>query len=172
MALSATRVASRRVSHLRSSRLPAYRQHAFSTSHPVRRPDAFHSMLEEARKASDVLSANPNTISSSPQTRTEKIIQKHSVGLAPGKVVKSGDFVSLRPEHSMTHDNSFPVVQKFYNAGASQIHDKNQIVFTLDHDIQNKSESNLKKYAFIEEFARTHGIDFYGKLFSVFQQTG
>lgn len=113
MALSATRVASRRVSHLRSSRLPAYRQHAFSTSHPVRRPDAFHSMVEEARKASDVLSANPNTISSSPQTRTEKIIQKHSVGLAPGKVVKSGDYVSLRPQHSMSHDNSFPILQNY-----------------------------------------------------------
>ncbi|KAL7922529.1 hypothetical protein ACQKWADRAFT_292698 [Trichoderma austrokoningii] len=162
LALSATRVASRHVSHLRSSRLPAYRQHAFSTCHPVRRPDAFHSMLEEARKASDVLSANPNTISSSPQTRTEKIIQKHSVGLAPGKVVKSGDYVSLRPKHSMSHDNSFPIVQKFFNMGASKIHDNRQVVFTLDHAIQDKSETNLKKYAFIEEFAGTHGIDFYG----------
>lgn len=34
-------------------------------------------------------------------------------------------------------------------------------MFTLDHDVQNKSEKNLKKYATIEAFARLHGIDFY-----------
>ena len=33
---------------------------------------------------------------------------------------------------------------------------------TLDHDVQNKSESNLKKYRQIEEFARQQGINFYG----------
>jgi homoaconitate hydratase len=33
---------------------------------------------------------------------------------------------------------------------------------TLDHDVQNKSEQNLKKYTQIEEFARSHGVDFYG----------
>lgn len=34
-------------------------------------------------------------------------------------------------------------------------------MFTLDHDVQNKSSKNLAKYANIEAFARTHGIDFY-----------
>jgi homoaconitate hydratase len=34
-------------------------------------------------------------------------------------------------------------------------------VFTLDHDVQNKSSKNLQKYATIEAFARTHGVDFY-----------
>lgn len=33
---------------------------------------------------------------------------------------------------------------------------------TLDHDVQNKSEANLKKYRQIEEFAKKHGIAFYG----------
>jgi homoaconitate hydratase len=33
---------------------------------------------------------------------------------------------------------------------------------TLDHDVQNKSESNLRKYRLIEEFARKHGTDFHG----------
>ena len=32
---------------------------------------------------------------------------------------------------------------------------------TLDHDVQNKSESNLKKYKQIEDFARKHGVSFY-----------
>ena len=34
-------------------------------------------------------------------------------------------------------------------------------MFTLDHDVQNKSPQNLAKYASIEQFARKHGIDFY-----------
>ncbi|KAM0258678.1 hypothetical protein ACHAQJ_003686 [Trichoderma viride] len=162
LALLATRAASRRVSHLRSARLPTCRQHAFSTSLPFRRPDAFHSMLEEARKASDLLSANPSSASGPPQTLTEKIMQKHSVGLAPGKKIKSGDYVSLQPQHCMSHDNTFPISQKFLSMGASKIYDNRQLVFCLDHDVGNHSESNLRKYRLIEEFARTHGIEFYG----------
>ena len=34
-------------------------------------------------------------------------------------------------------------------------------MFTLDHDVQNKSDKNLQKYASIEAFARQHQIDFY-----------
>jgi homoaconitate hydratase len=34
-------------------------------------------------------------------------------------------------------------------------------VFTLDHDVQNKSEANLKKYKNIELFAKEHDVDFY-----------
>ena len=58
-------------------------------------------------------------------------------------------------------DNSWPVALKFMSIGASKIHDPRQIVMTLDHDIQNKSESNLKKYRQIEEFAKKQGVDFY-----------
>ena len=45
--------------------------------------------------------------------------------------------------------------------GASNIKDASQIVMTLDHDVQNKSEKNLKKYEQIENFARSQGVDFY-----------
>ena len=61
----------------------------------------------------------------------------------------------------MTHDNSWPVALKFMSIGAYKIHDKKQIVMTLDHDVQNKSEANLKKYRQIEEFAKKQGVDFY-----------
>lgn len=61
----------------------------------------------------------------------------------------------------MTHDNSWPVALKFMSIGASKIHDPKQIVMTLDHDVQNKSETNLKKYKQIEEFAKKQGVDFY-----------
>jgi homoaconitate hydratase len=61
----------------------------------------------------------------------------------------------------MTHDNSWPVATKFMSIGASKIKDSSQIVMTLDHDVQNKSEKNLKKYEQIENFAKSQGVDFY-----------
>jgi homoaconitate hydratase len=65
----------------------------------------------------------------------------------------------------MTHDNSWPVAGKFMSMGATEIHSKEQIVITLDHDVQNKSEKNLKKYRQIEEFAITHGIKEIGNFY-------
>ncbi|KAL8961976.1 MAG: hypothetical protein Q9183_005224, partial [Haloplaca sp. 2 TL-2023] len=96
-----------------------------------------------------------------PQALTEKIVQQHSVGLPKGKRVKSGDYVTLSPYRCMTHDNSWPVATKFLSIGASEINNKDQIVMTLDHDVQNKSEANLKKYRQIEEFAQKQGVKFY-----------
>ncbi|TFK49527.1 homoaconitase [Heliocybe sulcata] len=95
------------------------------------------------------------------QTVIEKVVQKYAVGLPEGKVVKAGDYVMIRPEHVMTHDNTGPVISKFKSIGATRIKDPHQPVFTLDHDVQNKSAKNLSKYATIEGFARQHGIDFY-----------
>ena len=112
-----------------------------------------------------------------PQTVIEKIVQKHAVGLPVGKVVKAGDYVMIRPKHVMTHDNTGPVISKcvshsptsffclivirFKSIGAAQIKFSRQAVFTLDHDVQNKSPKNLSKYANIEAFARDQGVDFY-----------
>ncbi|KAL7270012.1 mitochondrial Homoaconitase [Rhizina undulata] len=95
------------------------------------------------------------------QNFTEKIVQKYAVGLPADKVVRSGDYVSIKPHHCMTHDNSWPVATKFFSIGASKVHDTRQVVLTLDHDVQNKSEANLRKYQNIEEFAKQQGVDFY-----------
>ena len=46
------------------------------------------------------------------QTIIEKVVQKYAVGLPEGKIVKAGDYVMIRPEHVMTHDNTGPVVSK------------------------------------------------------------
>ncbi|KAG7763455.1 hypothetical protein KL931_004942 [Ogataea haglerorum] len=92
---------------------------------------------------------------------TEKIVQKYAVGLAPDKLVYSGDYVSIRPAHVMSHDNSWPVALKFKGLGAKKVKDNRQIVNTLDHDVQNKTEKNLAKYHNIEQFAKEQGIDFY-----------
>ncbi|KAJ7178844.1 hypothetical protein C8R43DRAFT_974418 [Mycena crocata] len=96
-----------------------------------------------------------------PQTVIEKVVQKYAVGLPAGKAVKAGDYVMIRPEHVMTHDNTGPVISKFKSIGATRIQNPVQPVFTLDHDVQNRSAKNLSKYASIEEFARQHQIDFY-----------
>ena len=95
------------------------------------------------------------------QNLTEKIVQKYAVGLADDKKVFSGDYVTIKPAHCMSHDNSWPVATKFMGLGATNVHDNRQIVCTLDHDVQNKSEKNLEKYHNIENFAKEQGIDFY-----------
>jgi homoaconitate hydratase len=52
-------------------------------------------------------------------------------------------------------------IPRFKSIGATRIQNPVQPVFTLDHDVQNRSAKNLSKYASIEEFARQHKIDFY-----------
>lgn len=94
------------------------------------------------------------------QTIAEKIAQQHMTE-GPARPLRAGDVVSLRPRHVMTHDNTAAVIKKFEAIGATRIHDPRQPVFALDHDIQNRSESNLAKYRDIEAFARRHDIDFY-----------
>src|SRR5438093_2215920 len=94
-------------------------------------------------------------------TLVEKIAARHADGLPAGAVVRTGDFVSIRPRHVMTHDNTGAVIPKFKQIGATKIADPAQPVFAIDHNIQNTSPENLAKYAKIEAFAREHGIDFY-----------
>lgn len=166
LAVAATRgprrVALTRASTSASASARALTNHAsraYTTATPRRHATAFHSQLDDP-SASTLLSSL-NTPPSTSQTLTEKIVQRYSVGLAPGKKVKAGDYVTLSPHHCMTHDNSWPVALKFMSIGASKIHDNRQVVMTLDHDVQNKSDTNLKKYEQIENFAAQHGVDFY-----------
>ncbi|QPG74548.1 mitochondrial Homoaconitase [Brettanomyces nanus] len=95
------------------------------------------------------------------QNVIEKIVQDYSVDLPKGKLVHSGDYVTIKPAYVMTHDNSWPVAMKFMGLGAKKVHNNRQIVNALDHDVQNKSEKNLTKYRNIEYFAHEQGIDFY-----------
>jgi homoaconitate hydratase len=95
------------------------------------------------------------------QTLIEKVATAHAVGLKPGQLVYAGDFITIRPKHIMTHDNTSAVMGKFKSIGATKIADPRQPVYAIDHDIQNTSPENLAKYSKIEAFARIHGIDFY-----------
>jgi len=96
-----------------------------------------------------------------PQNLIQKIAQRFAVGLPPEHEVHSGDFLSIRPLHVMTHDNTAAVISKFRSMGAARVDDPDQPVFALDHDIQNTSPENLAKYAKIEQFAREHGVAFH-----------
>jgi homoaconitate hydratase len=95
-----------------------------------------------------------------PQTIVEKIAQAHLTD-GPTRPLRTGDFVSIRPTRTLTHDNTSAVMSKFKAVGAKKIFDSKQLVFALDHDIQNRDEANLKKYRSIELFAVEHGVDFY-----------
>ncbi|KAG0224262.1 mitochondrial Homoaconitase [Actinomortierella wolfii] len=95
------------------------------------------------------------------QNMVEKIVQKYAVDLPPNYKVKSGDFVTIRPAHVLTHDNTGAVMSKFKSIGAASFKNPRQPVFALDHDVQNKTEKNLAKYASIEAFAAKHSVDFY-----------
>jgi len=94
------------------------------------------------------------------QTIVEKIAQTY-LAEGPKRPLRTGDFVSIRPHRVMTHDNTSAVISKFKGIGARKIHDPHQLVFALDHDIQNQDEANQKKYRAIEAFAKEHGVDFY-----------
>ncbi len=95
------------------------------------------------------------------QNLIEKIVQKFAVGLEENQLVQSGDYVSIKPAHVMTHDNTGAVIPKFKGIGATKFANPRQVVHTLDHNIQDTTEKNLEKYRKIEEFSKSMGCDFY-----------
>lgn len=95
------------------------------------------------------------------QTLIEKIAQKFAVGLDPKHQVHAGDYLSIKPAYVMTHDNTGAVIPKFKSIGATKLFNPRQVVNTLDHNVQDKTEKNLEKYKKIEEFAKSMGADFY-----------
>lgn len=95
------------------------------------------------------------------QNLIEKIARRFAVGLEKDHEVHSGDYISIQPAHVMTHDNTGAVIPKFLSIGAAKIADPRQVVFTLDHNIQDTGENNLRKYRKIEAFALEMDVDFY-----------
>ena len=77
--------------------------------------------------------------------------------------MRAGEFVTIRPKHVMTHDNTGAVIPKFRSIAGEEgrVADPGQPVFAMDHDIQNTSPENLGKYAKIESFARPQGVAYH-----------
>ncbi|MBI1933458.1 MAG: homoaconitase [Ignavibacteriales bacterium] len=95
------------------------------------------------------------------QNLIEKIVQKFAVGLEENQKVQSGDILSIKPAYVMTHDNTGAVIPKFKSIGATKLSNPRQVVHTLDHNIQDKTEANLEKYKKIEDFSKSVSADFY-----------
>ena len=95
------------------------------------------------------------------QTLIEKIAQKFAAGLSDDHEVHSGDYIMIKPAYVMTHDNTGAVIPKFKSIGATKLFNPRQVVHTLDHNVQDKSEKNLEKYRNIEAFSEEVGADFY-----------
>ncbi len=95
------------------------------------------------------------------QNLVEKIAQKFALDVPDNHKVKSGEFITISPAYVMTHDNTGAVIPKFKSIGATKFANPRQVVFTLDHNIQDKSEKNIAKYQKIENFAKEMGNDFY-----------
>jgi homoaconitate hydratase len=96
-----------------------------------------------------------------PRTFVEAVVERHACGPPLERPPRAGDVVWLRPERLMTHDNTSAVYKRFRSMGAPRIADPERCVVVLDHDVQNKTPSNLAKYAAIEAFAREQGIEFH-----------
>lgn len=65
-----------------------------------------------ARRCYATPTATPAS-SSEPQSYVEKVVQMHAVDWPANKAVRAGDFVTIRPAHVMTHDNTGPVISKY-----------------------------------------------------------
>ena len=104
---------------------------------------------------------------STPQNLIEKIVQHYTVcdldnlhtrsndvpsliqvDVKGDKKVRSLDFVTIKPQHVMTHDNTSAVIKKFDAIGATRVKNKRQIVFTLDHNIQVRNNLDLNLVSF------------------------
>ncbi len=95
------------------------------------------------------------------QNLVEKIAQKFAVDIPGDFKIHSGDYISIQPAYVMTHDNTGAVISKFKKIGAKKFANPRQVVHTLDHNIQDKSEKNIAKYMKIENFSREMSCDFY-----------
>src|SRR5882672_5201135 len=96
-----------------------------------------------------------------PRTFVEAVVEEHVCGAPLKRPPRPGDVVWLRPKRLMTHDNTSAVHARFRSMGAKQLADPSRCIVVLDHDVQNKTPSNLAKYAAIEAFAREQGIEFH-----------
>lgn len=96
-----------------------------------------------------------------PRTFVEAVVEKHACGAPMTHAPRPGDIVWLRPAKLMTHDNTSAILARFKSMGATRVAAPEQCVVVLDHDVQNKTASNLAKYAAIEAFAREQKLEFH-----------
>ena len=95
------------------------------------------------------------------QTLTEKIISNYIEKKSHADLVSQGSAYWIEPEHIMSHDNSAAIIKKFNDFNIKKVINKKQPVIALDHNIQDKSIQNVKKYSRIEQFSKKNNLTFF-----------
>lgn len=95
------------------------------------------------------------------QTLTEKIISNYIDKKSFKDSVKQGSAYWIEPEHVMSHDNSAAIINKFNDFNIKKVINEKQPIIALDHNIQDKSIGNKKKYSRIEVFSQNNNITFF-----------
>ncbi|KAM6534008.1 hypothetical protein FALCPG4_006945 [Fusarium falciforme] len=144
-----------------SQHLVHSRYHQYSPRRSLNTTSAHQATVSSAKVPAGPNLGNTVSKSRTPQTLTDKIFQRHAVNLPEGKVIRSGDYVQIQPHRCLSHDKTWPIAQKFMSMDATRIKYPKQLVFALDHQVQSKTEANLRKYRLIEEFAKEHGVVFF-----------
>jgi hypothetical protein len=73
-------------------------------------PRIFRVAIPIQRQFRSLATLNTASREDTGQNLTEKIVQRYAVDLPPRKIVRSGDYVSIKPEHCMSHDNCISLV--------------------------------------------------------------
>ncbi len=94
------------------------------------------------------------------QTMVEKICQRH-LAEGPDRPLRTGDVISLRPRHVMTHDNTSPVIKKFKGIGATKVQRSEAAGLHPRPRDPEHHRGEPRQVPPIEEFAKQHGIDFH-----------
>ena len=95
------------------------------------------------------------------QTLTEKIISNYIEKKSYADLVSQGSAYWIEPEHVMSHDNSAAIIKKFNDFNIKKVINEKQPIIALDHNIQDNSIQNKKKYSRIEEFSKKNNLTFF-----------
>ena len=95
------------------------------------------------------------------QNLTEKIISNYIDKRSNDETVKTGSAYWIEPEHIMSHDNSAAIIKKFNDFNIEKVVNQKQPIIALDHNIQDFSNANEKKYLEIENFSKKNNLTFF-----------
>jgi len=88
------------------------------------------------------------------QTISEKILSNHS----DHKKVYSNEFIDVKVDLAMSHDNTFLVSSIFSKIGKKKVWNPKKIVIVLDHRSPANTSISAEKHKIIRDFVRTQKI--------------
>ncbi|MCP5047203.1 MAG: 3-isopropylmalate dehydratase large subunit, partial [bacterium] len=90
-------------------------------------------------------------------TLSEKILSSKA-----GRNVKAGEFLLLQVDLALANDITAPVaIKEFFNTGAKNVFDPDQIVLVPDHFTPNKDIESAEQAKIVRDFVKKQGIKKY-----------